>query len=139
MAALWVRVDLWANAVGFRYRIEIPEGREPLYQWAGPVFLALAIVSLGLWLVRFRSARSGRVRALLWAGAGCLVVSLSAWWVWENRDAGLIEYGWVSSTIAYMPCVWVMVCLSVFVVKIRWYKPLATKPVSPPPVDGDLS
>jgi apolipoprotein N-acyltransferase len=97
------------------YRVTVPPGREPVYEWAPVAFLALAVLSVGWWLVRSRTVRTGPGRALLWLAAGGLAVSYSAWWVWSHRYAGTIAGDWMSSVAVYMPLLWLALCGAVVV------------------------
>jgi len=47
---------VWADLSSPSYWVTVPDGREWLYAWAGPTFLALSIAAAGLWLVRGRTA-----------------------------------------------------------------------------------
>ena len=111
------------------YRVTVPEGREWLYEWAGPTFLALGVVAGGLWLARGRSTGTGPARALLWAAAGCLAVSYSAWWVWAHRGDVVLEPGWAAWAAVAMP--WLWVAASAAVVWRGWrrvHPPVAARP-----------
>ena len=94
------------------YRVDLPPGQEPVYEWAAPVFLALAIATGGLWIARSRTVRTGRGRALLWAAAGCLAVAYSAGWLWAHRDGRAVHgfFGSPGSVAVGMPLVWVVAC-----------------------------
>jgi hypothetical protein len=96
------------------FRVTIPEGWEPVYRWAAPAFLVLAVVSFGWWL-RVRSARTGRTRAFLWLAAGSLVIAFSAGWLWLNRDEVKVDAGLVSLTAVFMPWCWWFAALAVIV------------------------
>lgn len=76
--------------------IGVPEGREAVYHWAGPILLSLAILVLGLWLARVRHVRTGSARALVWAGVGFLVVSCTAWGLGAHEGTGVFYPGWAS-------------------------------------------
>jgi hypothetical protein len=86
-----------------------PPGRESEYQIAGPVFLSLALVTFGIWLLRYRSVESKSARLMLWLSSGCLAATLTAWWIWENRDGkSFSPGGLVESPGLCVPCVWVV-------------------------------
>jgi hypothetical protein len=89
------------------YSVDIPPNREPVYEWAAPIFVTLAFVAGGFWLLRVRSAKTGFSRAILWLTAGFLLCSLSGWWVWSNRNGGTFEGTLYSRLIYWMPLVWV--------------------------------
>src|SRR5262245_6049400 len=99
MAAAATLPALWANMAP-SYSVQVPAGREAVYEWAGPAFLALAGVAAAVWLVRYRTLMTGRARALVWTAAGCLAVSFSAWWVWDSRDQVIHSPGWGAWTAA---------------------------------------
>jgi hypothetical protein len=116
---------VWANMAP-SYSVQVPSGREPLYEWAAPVFLVLATAAGVVWLVRCRTMRTGRARALVWTAAGCLVVSYSAWWVWEHRDDTVHNPGWAAWAAVWMPCLWPAACL--FVISIAWKRIYSMEP-----------
>ena len=76
--------------------IAVPEGREFVYYWAGPLFLSFGVLSLGLWFARVRHVQTGPARALLWVSAGCLAVSCTAWGIGAHQETGVFYPGWVS-------------------------------------------
>jgi hypothetical protein len=85
---------LFANGWVSNTVIGVPAGQEPIYHWAGPVSFSLAVFFFGLWLVRGSSVRTGRARALLWAGAGCLAVCYSAWGIGDNEGHRVFRPTW---------------------------------------------
>jgi hypothetical protein len=87
-------LGLLANGVIPGRTFGVPEGREAVYHWAGPVSFSLAVLVLGLWLVRVRNARTGAARALLWAGAGCLAVGASARGIETHQGSGVFYPAW---------------------------------------------
>lgn len=97
------------------YRVDLPAGQESVYEWAAPVFLALAVATGGLWLARSRTVRTGRGRALLWAAAGCLAVAYSAGWLWAHRDGNTVTgaFGAPAWLAVGMPLVWAVACIAV--------------------------
>ena len=111
------------------YRVDLPAGREPVYEWAAPVFLALAVASGGLWLARSRTVRTGRARALLWAAAGCLAVAYSAGWLWAHRDGNTVTgaFGTPAWLAVGMPLVWVVACGAVLAGGWRTVRPPASE------------
>lgn len=114
---------VWGNMPPPSYQVQIPVGREPLYEWGGPVFLGLAGIAIVGWYWQARNVRTGPARAWIWAAAGCLVIGGSVFWVWTNRDAGRIDPGWISSPIVYMPCVWPLACTIVIAFGWRAFRP----------------
>lgn len=108
---------VFGNMAPPNYRVDLPPGQEPVYQWAARIFLGLAVIAGGLWLARSRTVRTAWARALLWAAAGCLAVSYSAWWVWSHRN-GPDQYGGFGSTAwlaVCMPLVWAVAAVVVIV------------------------
>src|SRR5258708_1036025 len=106
MGSQWLPAGVWANMGPPSYRVELPPGREPVYEYAGPVFPCLAIVAGGLWLARSRSVRTASARTLLWICFGCLAVSFTAHWIWANRRSGTTPSDFESSASVQMPLVW---------------------------------
>src|SRR5205814_1501956 len=68
------------------YQVRLPDGSEAVYEYAAPVFLALAAVAAGAWLLRFRTIRSARARLLLWVCGGSLATAFTAHWVWTRSQ-----------------------------------------------------
>lgn len=89
-------LTLFANGFIPGRGIAVPEGREALYYWAAPVFLSLGVLVFGLWVARVRNVRTGPARAPLWAGAGFLAVSYSAWGIGAHQETGVFHPGWAS-------------------------------------------
>jgi hypothetical protein len=114
---------LWANLGPPSYRVEIPASREPVYEYAAPVFLSLAIVAGGLWIARSRSIRTPLARTLLWVFAGCLAVSLTAHWIWVNRHSGTVESSLASAPFVRMPLVWTTTCAILIAAGWRMFRP----------------
>ena len=67
------------------YRVEIPPELDSWHEWAAPIFLTLAIVFAGVWVLRFGSIRSSASRAVLLAWVCFAGTSYTAWWIWEHR------------------------------------------------------
>ena len=123
----------WANVPTY-YRVDLPPDRESVYEWAAPVFLALAVATGGLWLVRSRTLRTGRARALLWVAAGCLAIAYSAGWLWAHRDGRAVHgfFGSPGSLAVGMPLVWAVACAVVLAWGWRKVHPPAREVVNRP-------
>src|SRR5258708_257860 len=98
-----------ANMPPQQLRVQIPAGREEWHEIAGPLFLSLAIVFTGLWLIRTRSLKSTFGRTMLIASVGSLALSYSAWWIWTNRDVGIPKRDFGAVLAVEMP--WLLLLL----------------------------
>jgi len=109
----FVSVALLANMRPPSYEVNIPHGREWIYEYAAGVFATMAIVASGWWCLRRRTLRPASRRALLWLVAGCAAVAYSVGWAWSHRDAGLVPSDLPGSIAAWMPWVWGAGCAAV--------------------------
>lgn len=113
-------VNFLANTAPPLYQAYIPNGQEWFFETAGPIFLALAVIMLGWWLLRFRTVQTTPSRVLLLAGVGILALSYTAFWIWFHRDEMEGHYcigrgvdGLCGTVAADMPLVFICYCLFV--------------------------
>jgi hypothetical protein len=118
------------------YYVRVPEERESVYQWAGPLFLALALAAAGVWLARFSRVRSPVARALLWATAGFAAASLTAWCIWANRENGAVNVSWLASATVYAPCLWILGSAIFIAYGWRSIRRPTAQTEAKPPVEG---
>ncbi len=108
-----------ANMPPPSYSIDIPADQEGLYQFAGPIFLSFAAIFAGWWLIRYRSLQKVSGRVMFLACAGCLSVSYTAFWIWYNRDSGLVSPSIAATLANQMHLYWAGFCM-LFFVYTRW-------------------
>lgn len=108
--------SLLANMPPPSYEVRVPPEQALGYRFAAPLFLALAAVLFGWWAVRSRAVQGGLDRATLLAGAGCLALGYSAWWIWANRDSVIFQPGVADIVAVEMSWLWVQFCMLAFLV-----------------------
>ncbi len=101
---------LFANMPAPSFEVTIPRDREPIYEVVAPLFLALAVAAGGLWCARRHALRPDTRRALLWLSGGCLAVAYSSWWMWDKRNAGIVEPNLATVVAVSMPGLWMLFC-----------------------------
>jgi hypothetical protein len=114
MGPMLYSASLFANMPPPSYEVTIPRDRETIYEVAAPLFVALAIAAGGLWYARRHTLRSDVRRALLWLSGGCLAVAYSSWWMWDHRNAGIVEPNLVAIVAVAMPGLWMFCCAVIF-------------------------
>lgn len=88
------------------YHVEVPSGAEPVYGAAGPVFLSLAVLLGGWWLLRVRRTPGSPARAVAWAALGCTSIGYTAGWIWLNRGDVVLLPRIFDHVAVLMPWLW---------------------------------
>lgn len=113
-------MSILANMPPPSYQVQIPTEQFLWYQLAAPLFLALAVLSFGLWFARSRGLRRGSDRAMLIACVGFLCLSYSALWIWQNREGSISKRDIAAIVAVEMPFLWVQFCMLAFLMT-RFY------------------
>jgi hypothetical protein len=112
-------VAILANMPPPQVLIDIPVDQQWYYELAGPIFLSLAAIFAGWWLIRYRSLRSVSSRVMFLACAGSLAASYTAFWIWWNRDSGVFPPNLGGSLASQMYLFWLEFSM-LFFVYTRW-------------------
>jgi hypothetical protein len=113
---------VFANMGPPSYQVNIPPQREPVYLFAAPIFLSLAMATGGLWLVQGRRFQPGTRRILLLLGVGGLAVGYSSWWLWKSRGGVVDGPNFAAWVAVSMPCLWVPFSAVVLIGSMRSFR-----------------